>query len=245
MMRQAARGALALVLIAAVLESAGFGQPAGQGIKVYYRERKDPGGPEKTIDGEAVKRTPAGRQVINKDKVRATGAVADVIRVDPGEMAGTDRKDIAAQITLERERKWEPARVNYIDLQKKAKDAKAPTKTLQYLEFKVAYTTARAADDAEEAGWAEKAEAAQKLLNGSLIPYPNGWEVWPAARTRVWLLLELDRPGDAAETWAKLIKNPELPADLQREAALEEIDALVRAKRYGEATTRITEQLKT
>jgi hypothetical protein len=244
MMRQAARGALALVLVMTVLESAGLSQPTGLGIKVYYRDRKDSTGPEKIIDGDSLKVTPAGLQVINKDKVTATISPADVLRVDPGELAGTERKDLAAQITLERERKWEPARVNYLDMQKKAKDAKAPAKTLQYLEFKIAYTTARAADDADEVSWPEKAEAAQKLLGEYLITNPTGWEVWPIARAQAWLLLQLDRPANAAGTWAKLVKNPDVPADLQREAALEEIDCLVRVKQVPEATARIAEQLK-
>jgi hypothetical protein len=241
MMRQAARGALALVLVTAVLDSTGFGQP-GVGVKVYYRDKKDREGPEKIIDGEQLKVTPAGVQVINKGAVSATLSPNDIIRVDPGEVPPLDRKDVAAQITLERERKWEPALATYLDMQKKAKAANAPAPTNRYLEFKVAYTSARAADDAADDAWKDKTEAAQKLLNDYLIAtnFTGGWEVWPAGRMRARMVFELDRPADAVATWGKLAKSPDVPADLQREAAFEEIDFNIRAKQLPVATQLIT-----
>lgn len=236
MIRHAARGALALVLMAAVLHSAGLGQPATQ-IKVFYRDAKT--GSEKTIDGDDLKATPGGYQVISAGKVTATISPDDIVRIDPGEMPPLERKDILSQITLEKDRKWEPARVIYLDLQKKAKEGKANPKVLQFLEYKVAFTTAKVADDTADDAWEEKAKAAQQMLNDYLISYATGWEVWQLSRMRCRMLVELGNPGEAAATWAKTAKNASVPADLQREAALEEIDCLFRAKQFPEVQDRI------
>lgn len=241
MTRLAIRGGLALALVAATLASTGYGQQGGLGVKVYYRDKTNREGPEKIVDGEQLKVTPAGVQVINKGVVSTTISPNDIIRVDPGEVPPLERKDVAAQIALEREKKWEPALATYLDMQKKAKTAGAPAPSMRFLEFKVAYTSARAADDAPDDAWEAKAEAAQKLLNDYLIAssYQGGWEVWPVGRMRARMVLELERPGDAVTTWAKLSKSPDVPADLQREAAFEEIDYLFRAKQFPVAAQQI------
>lgn len=235
MIRHAARGALALILLTALMHTAGLGQPANQ-IKIFYRDAKT--GAEKTIDGDDLKAAPGGYQVILAGKVAATLSPADIVRVDPGELPPVERKDILAQLNLERTGKWEPARVNYIEMQKKAKAAGAPAKVMQFIEYKIAYTTVKVADETDD-GWDEKAKAAQTMLNDYLISYPSGWEAWQATGMRCRMLLELGNPGEAAATWAKAAKNPAVPADLQREAALEEIDSLVRAKQFPDALDRI------
>lgn len=242
MTRLAVRGAVALAMVAATLASAGYGQQGGLGYKVYYRDKANREGPEKIIDGEQLKVTPAGVQVINKGTVTTTISPNDILRVDPGEVPPLDRKDVAAQITLEREKKWEPALATYLDMQKKAKAAGAPAPSMRYLEFKVAYTSARAADDATDDAWKDKTEAAQKLLNDYLISsnYQGGWEIWPVGRMRARMLLELERPGDAVTTWNKLSKSNDVPADLKTEAALEEIDYLFRAKQFPVAGQQIS-----
>lgn len=241
MARLAARGALALALVTAVLAPAGLGQPGGLGVKVYYRDKANRDAEKPPVDGEQLKVTPAGVQVINKGAVTTTISPNDIILVDPGEVPPLDRKDVAAQITLERGRKWEPALATYLDMQKKAKAANAPPPTARYLEFKVAYVSGRAADDAKENEWKDKAEAAEKLLNAFLIAsnYTGGWEVWPAGKMRARLTLELDRPADGVTTWSKLSKSADVPADLQREAAFEEIDYLIRARQLPVATQQI------
>jgi hypothetical protein len=258
MARLAARGALALVLVAVVFESAGLGQPKFE-VTVFYRDHKD--GSEKYQVGDSIKVTPAGVEVIDKGTVKAKISPADIIRVDPGDVPGIKREQLTDLLKLEKDRKWEDALKGYADLQKSAKAANAPKPTLQLLEFRVAYLTARVADVADDDGrkdddgkkpWDDRADDAQKRLGDYLLTYPpTGWEVWLVTRTRAWLLLELgkletpdgkprlDGPAEAAAAWAKLIDNKDLPPDLQREAALHEIDCLIRSDRRPEASDRI------
>lgn len=245
MIRQAARGALALFLVAAALDTAGAARQSQNLIQVVYRDRTGKDTSEKTATGDELKLTPTGLQVLNKGSVVATVSPADIVRVDPGDVEKVERNAVLDQLKLERERKWEPARVNYEDMRKKAKTAGAPAKTIQFLEFRLAYATGKAADDIEDDSFAGKADAAQKMLGDYLITYPGGWEVWPATRMRAWLLVQLDKPADAAEAWSKLAKAKDLPAALQQEAALNEIDCLIRGKRYNEANDRIAAWPKT
>ncbi len=242
MIRHVARGAFALVIATTVLYSDSLGQPGGT-VRVYYRDSKT--GADRSAEGNELKATPAGYQIISAGKVVATVSPADIVRVDPGEMPGVDRKDTLAQITLERDKKWEQARVNYVDINKKARVNKATPKVLQTLEFKIAYTSGKVADETADDAWEAKAKAAQTLLNDYLISYETGWEIWPAASMRGRLLVELGNPGEAASMWAKVAKNESVPADLQRDAALEEIDCLVRAKQFPEARDRIAKFPKT
>src|SRR3954464_1740127 len=115
MMRQAGRGALALVLIAAVLDSAGLGQPPANPDKVYYRDRKDPGGAPKSTEGE-LKFSPAGYQVLVNGKVATTISPSDIVRVVPGDLVDPLRKEADPFQKLEDKREWEKARVGYDDL---------------------------------------------------------------------------------------------------------------------------------
>src|SRR2546423_1848398 len=107
MTRQAARGALALVLVAARLDSAGRGQ-TGTGDKLYYRDRKE--NKERTAEGE-LKMTPAGLQVVAGGKVTATVSPTDIVKVVPGDLPGMDRlKDVLPALNLEDKRDWDKAR---------------------------------------------------------------------------------------------------------------------------------------
>ena len=243
MIRHAVRGALALILITAVMYTAGLGQPATQ-MRIVFRDAKT--GAEKTIDAEDLKATPGGYQAIVGGKVSATISPEDIVRVDPGEaaLAPLERGAVLGQFKMEQDAQkdasnWEKARVIYLDMQKKVKGSGAKPAVSQFIEYRIAYTTAKVADNTADDGWDEKAKAAQQMLNDYLISYPTGWEVWQASRTRCRMLLELGNPGEAAATWAKTAKNASIPAYLQREALLEEIDALFRAKQFPEVQDRV------
>ena len=245
MMRQAGRGALALVLIAAVLDSTGRTQPPANPDKVYYRDRKDKDGATKSVEGE-LKFSPTGFQVIANNKVVTTLSPADIVRVVPGDLAGPERKDVDGVLALEQKREWEKARTGFDDLLKK--NATAPEKTRKYLEFKLAAATARAADDtSDDSGtpwtdpknpWHAKTKEAAKGVEQYLLANKTGWEVWPMARTATRLQMELGDHATAARTWAAVAASPELPADLKTEAALQEIEALIRSKQYPVAGAR-------
>jgi hypothetical protein len=241
MIRLAARGVVMLVLTAVVLDSAGRGQPAAGPDKVYYRDKKD--GTVRSTEGE-LKPTPAGLQVVSAGKVVLTVSPADVVRVIPGDLPGLDRlKDVLPLITLEEKKEWEKARVSYLDQKKKL--GSPADRTRRYLEYKVALTTAKVADETrEEDGWKEKAEEAVRLLELFLAEYKSGWEVWPAGRTLARLQSDLGKHPDAAATWGRLAKSPDVPADLQRDAAFHEVDCLLRGRRFTDASARLGELAK-
>ena len=233
MIRLAARGAFALVLIAAVLETAGRGQPPAQD-KIYYRDKKD--NTIKWIDGE-LKPGPSGYQA-GAGKSVVVVAPYDLVKVVPGELPLLDRKDLMAQTNLEDKKEWGKARDGYVEIQKLVKTA--PEKTKRYLEFKIAYSAARAADDAkDDESWKPRAEEAVKLLDSFLVGHTSGWEVWPAARASAGLQAELGKYDTAAAMWARLAANKELTPAGQKEATVHEIDAKVRAKQFGAAKAKI------
>jgi hypothetical protein len=241
MTRQAARGALALLLLAAVLDSTGRGQ-AGGTDKLYYRDKKD--NQVRNVEGE-LKMSPAGIQVISGGKVVATVAPGDVVKVTPGDLPGLDRiKDVLPPLGLEDKREWEKARAVYLNLQKQYPNP--AEKTRRFLDYKVAVLAARVADEArEEDGWDVKAKEAVGQLERFLTAYTTGWEVWGVGRTLARMQGELGKYPDAAATWSRLAKNPETPPDLKLEAQLQEIDAAVRGRRYPDAASRAAELAKT
>lgn len=239
MIRQAARGAFVLLLIAAVLD-ASRAQPPMNPDKVYYRDKKD--GAIRSADGE-LKPGPAGFQVGTGKNVIAISP-GDIVRVVPGDMPPLDRKDILAQVSFEERKEWGKARDGYLELKKNAKAP--PEKVNRFLEYKIAQTSARAADDAKDVeSWQPQAEAAVKLLESFMVGTTSGWEVWSAARLASGLEVELGKFNEMASMWGKLANTKDAPADLRAEAGLNEIDAKFRAKRFGEVKTRADELLKT
>jgi hypothetical protein len=242
MTRQAARGALALFLLAAVLDATGRGQAGGGTDKLYYRDKKD--NQVRNVEGE-LKLSPAGIQVVSGGKVVATVAPADVVKVTPGDLPGLDRvRDVLPPLNLEDKREWDKARAIYVNLQKQ--NPNPADRTRRFLEYKVAVLSARIADEArEEDGWEARAKDAVGQLERFLTAYNTGWEVWGVGRTLARIQGELGNYPDAAATWSKLAKNPEAPPDLKQEAALHEIDAAVRGRRYADATARVAELSKT
>ena len=240
MIRQAARGAFALILFAAVLDTAGLGQPQTNPDKIYYRDKKD--GSTRSVEGE-LKAGPAGYQVTSGKTVLALSP-ADIVRVVPGDLPALDRTSVLSQAALEEKKDWGKARDGYIEMKKTAKASSE--KTNRFLEFKIAHTSARAADDAKDVeGWQPRAEEAVKLLESFLVGTTAGWEVWPAARAAAGLQVELGRFDALASMWAKFAKSKDAPADLRAEAGLLEIDARLRAKQFEEVKSRADELLKT
>lgn len=256
MARQVLRGAAVLVLIAAVLATTGRAQPPGGGKdRVYYRDKKD--GSTKSVEGE-LKPAPAGFQIVAAaDKKVTTVAVSDLIRVVPGDIPGYDLKAIYEPVNAEEKREWEVARKVHDAMLEKSKNA--PEKVRKYLEFRQAVTAAHAADAAaDDAVAASKAGEAVTLLNTFLTTHKSGWEVWAAAQACARLqvsAVEKGKDGDkeperrlfeeAARTWGKVAKTADLPADLRHDAALQEIDLLIRARRYADASILIADAAKT
>ncbi|MBX9584050.1 MAG: hypothetical protein K2X87_27430 [Gemmataceae bacterium] len=225
------------VLVAVVLTAAGRGQPpAAPADKVYVRDKANRDAAPKAVEGE-LKATAAGFQIVGAKSVSVSPA--DIVRVVPGDVPGVERKDITDLAALEDKREWAKARDGYAKLLEKSKGG--ADKTRRYLGFKLASTSARAADDTpDDAGWKDKAEAAAGLLGQYLAENPGGWEAWPAGRAAARLDLELGQPAKAAEVWGRVGKGADLPAELKAEAAVQEVEALIRAKRYGDAASRAT-----
>jgi hypothetical protein len=242
MVRWLARGVLPLLLVGTVLPSTGRGQPAKEQDRIYYREKKDRDGNPKFVEGE-VKLTPAGYQIFTGGKSISVSPL-DIVRVTPADLPGVDAKDLSSVGQTELSKEWEKARVGYDELRKKA--GAPPEKVRQFLDFKVATMTARAADlTPDDAGWKEKATAASTLLTQYLSDHKTGWEVYPAGRTSARLQTELGQHEAAARLWAKLATSAEVPADLRQEALFQEVDSLIRAKRYPDAGNRAAEAIKT
>ena len=224
------------VLVALLVAAAGRGQPPANPDRVYVRDKANRDAAPRAVDGE-LKAAAAGFQVVNGAKVTPVSP-ADIVRVIPGEVPGVDRRDITDQAGLEDKREWAKARDGYAKLAEKAKGAGAD-KARRFLGFKLAYTSAKAADDTpDEAGWKEKAEAAAGLLTQFLADHPGGWEAWPAGRSAARLYHELGQSAKAAEVWNRVGKGADLPADLKAEAAIQEVGSLIRAKQFAPAADR-------
>jgi hypothetical protein len=240
MMRLAIRGLVLLGLFTLVADSTVRGQNTPD--KVTVRDRKD--GSNKTYDGQ-FRVGPAGFQVFGGekfDKVVATVAPDDVVKVAIGDLPSVDRDGIRAAVTKEEKKDYDGARLGYQDLLKKA--AGAPERTKRYLAFKVAVNNQKIVDELDEKGWKAKAEEATKVWGDFLRDNASGWELWPAVRAATRLQIELGKYDDAARAWGRLTKNPELPPDAKLEAALQEIDLQIRAKLYPTAATAAAEVAK-
>lgn len=234
MIRLAARGGLALALIAVVIGSAARGQPALP--RVEYRDPKD--GQIHTTDSE-IKAGAVGYQIVpSGSKIPISLAPANIIRVFPGELPGLDRnKDIVPLFDAEKKGDTAKALTGYEELRKRP--GLTDARTRQFLEFKRAILSAQLADAAAEAGWKDRATEAAGLLDAYLGQYQTGWELWPLARTYARLQLQLGQPAKAADMWARLTRmEVELPADLRVEAGLQEVDSLIRARDWSVAGTR-------
>jgi hypothetical protein len=264
MLRQAMRGVAVLVLVAAVLDATGRGQqPGGGRDRIYYRDKKD--GVTRSVEGE-LKAVPQGFQVIaaNDKKVAATVTIPDLVRVVPGDFPGYDLKTVLDPVNAEEKGNWEAARKTHDAMLEKTKNA--PEKVRTYLEFRQAISAAHAADAAADDAVAQaKGGEAVTLLNTFLTTHKAGWEVWPVGQACARLQLsatekekgkdgEKEKEADkdverkqfeaAARTWGKVARAADLPADLRLEATLQEIDLLIRARRYADAVGLIADAAK-
>ncbi|HYH69477.1 MAG TPA: hypothetical protein VD866_32580 [Urbifossiella sp.] len=230
-----ARGPLALALFAGVFVGVALGQPPGPQDRVFYVPKK--GAPVKDEDAE-LKVDAAGVKLFSEGKQAAVVTVADVVRTYPVDLKEPTRAEAIEPAKLEVARDWDKARGGYEALREKYKTT-APPRVKRWLAFRVAVTTARAADDtAVDSGWKEKAEAGLKLLTEYLADHPGGWEAWYATRTAARISHELGKSEGAAKLWAKQAKAPDITPDLKVEAAYQEADALMRAGLYKEADDR-------
>lgn len=230
----------ALALAAGAFVGAGLAQPPGGVDRVYYTPKK--GAPVTSVDAE-LKADAAGVKIVAKGSPPVTVTAADIVRTVPLDVPGLDVAAANGLVALEVARDWDKARAGYEGQKEKFK-AGAPDRLRRWLNFRLAYTTARAADDTPaDSGWKDKAEAGVKLLGEYLNDYPTGWEVWAATRTAARLNHELGKHDAAARLWAKAAKAADLTPDLKVEAAYQEADALVRARRFGEAASRAAEAL--
>ncbi|MBA4063806.1 MAG: hypothetical protein C0501_08855 [Isosphaera sp.] len=233
MIRSAARGLVAMTAVGLVLPAAAQ-PPAGPADKVVVAQK---GGTTKTFDGY-LKFTPAGLQVVGTDGKSTPVAPADVLKVTPADFGPVDTTAVrAAEQAEEKKTKadYERAHQMYRDL--RAKAAGAPERVQRYLDYKAALTKGRAADETGyDERWAEAADGAAKEW-AAFVAGAKGWEVWPATRAAARVYAELGKHNEAAGVWGRLAKNPEVSPDLRLEAAIQQVDAQVRAKAYAPAST--------
>lgn len=238
MLRQAARGLLALAAITLLVETSIGQPPAATPDKITVRNKD---GTTKNYDGN-LQFTPAGLQIVSPEK-KALLVVApgDILKVVPGEMPGIDRGVLLGLISTEDKKTkadYTAARLGYQDMKKKA--VTAPERAKRFLDFKLAQLTNRIADETgRDEKWSDVAGEAAKGWTEFIAEYKSGWEVWPAARSASRLYAEMNKFDDVARTWNRLTKKEVgLPADLLLEAQMQEIDANIRSK-TGAATAQV------
>jgi tetratricopeptide (TPR) repeat protein len=229
--RRRFRLAIAFGLAALAVPPFAAGQGSAGPDTVFYRDRKKDNQPT-TARGE-VKESAAGVQVLSGGKVTHTLSPADVIRIDYAKLEGVPEADRLRLSSLENKDMREAkdvaaARSAYTDLLKTSpKDAR----TRRVLEFREAMWAARTADTQTGADFEPEAAAAIQKLTTFIRSYPDGWEIWPAARTAARLQAELGRINEAAATLANLGRIADLPSDLRYEARLEELELRLRSNR--------------
>jgi hypothetical protein len=230
-----ARGPLALALFAGAFVGVAVGQPPGPQDRVFYTPKK--GAPVKSEDAE-LKVDAAGVKLLVAGKQVAVVTVADIVRTFPLDQKDMTPEQVNESVRLETIRDWDKARSNYEGLREKYKTTASP-RLKQWLAFRIAVTTARAADETSvDNNWKDKAEAGLKLLTEYMADNPGGWEAWYATRNAARLNHELGKSDVAAKLWAKLVKAPDVTPDLKVEAGYQEADAWMRAGRYSEAEAR-------
>lgn len=239
MIRQVARGLIALVGITLLIDSAIGQQPTTVLDRVAIRDKKD--GSVKTLEG-VLQFGPAGLLVVGEGKkTLAVVSPSDVVKVTPGEMDKVDMGKIREYLGLEEKKTkadYAKARLGYTDLKKTA--AAAPERTKRYLDYKLALLASRIADETSyEEEWPKVALEAAKGWGDFVAEYKTGYEVWAASRASARLYAELNKFDEVARTWNRMTKKEVgLPADLLLEAQMQEIDAQIRT-RTGAAAAQV------
>ncbi len=236
MIRSVVRGGVIAGLLAVLIPSA-VGQAPVDKVVVRDTAKKD--GSTKSYDGALVLDKSGLSVTDSSGKLLVVVSFNDFVKFTPGELPGVDRTSILSRIAEEERRTkkdYEAARIGYKAMLEKA--ATAPEKSKRYLAYKLAMMTTRVADEAaDDENWAALAAEAIKDWDQFLTDYATGWEVWSAAHTNARLLAEVGKYAEAARMWSRLAKNNDLPAELRREAAIQEIDAQIRSKSYALAST--------
>lgn len=194
--------------------------------KVTFRDRTD--GKIATVDGD-LKETPAGVAVLAGGKTTKTIAASDVIRVDPGQLAGITRSEQLTAMAAEDGKEPAKARDAFTALVVKAGPA-AAERTRRYLLYREAYWAVKYADTKTGDDFKAEAKKASDKMAAVALASKKSWEVWPATRTVARIQMELGDFDKAATTLAGLATTPDLPSDLRIEAKLAEAGALMRAK---------------
>jgi tetratricopeptide (TPR) repeat protein len=209
--------------------------------RVEVRDKKD--GSTKFLNGKLILNK-NGLQLVTTDKKATLLNFEDILRIEPGDLPDVDRISFKAAYNSEDKKTskdYESARSIYSDLLKKVKDPAAK----RHLEYRLALISTRLADlEADGPKWKELVEVALKEWESFLLNHTSGWEIWLAARTASRLHVELGSYDKAARLWSSLSKLTDLPADLQLEAVLQQVDALFRSKNYAAAASVVSTALK-
>ncbi len=250
MIRQAIRGLVTVAVVALLIEAA-VGQPVVTRDKITIPDKDKKDGSTKNFDGRLELR-PTGLVFVTTEKTEKDNEklinlkYADIVKFRPGDLVGVNRDDMTPLLGLEdgkTKKDYEAAKAGYAALLKKA--AGAPEATKRHLEYRTALMSTKIANETDDEKWAEQAGTALKEWSGFLTEYKNGWEIWLAAKASARLNAELNKYDDAAKTWSRLAKNPELPPDLKLDAGIQEVDSLFRAKAYSAASSSADSLLKT
>lgn len=241
MIRHALRATFLLLLIGVAMDHAGYGQPVvNSPDKIVYRDRKADGA-VKTTTGELKETSGGNFQVISNGKPVSDGkstlelTAADIIRVVPAsDMPGLARDRLLDLDGRETGKDYAKAKPDYEALLRTG--LRQPTK--RYVETRLNLLRARLLEEADDQTRAADGPPLAKDLKDYLLAYPKGWEIWPIGRALARLQADEGRYGEVAQTWGQLAKNDGLAKELRDEAAMKELDAIIRDGKFPAAASR-------
>ncbi len=231
MIRQVARGFIALAGITLLIESVVGQPPMTPPDRIYIRDKKD--GTIKNLEGNLVF-TPTGLQIVGEGKkTLAILTPAEVVKVVPGELAGLERAEVLKYAALEDKKTkadYSAAKLGYLDIKKKS--ATAPEKSKRYIDFKLALMASRIADETGyDEDWPKIAVEAAEGWGTFVAEAKTGWEAWVGSRAAARMYSEMNKFGEVARIWNRMAKKEVgLPPDLLLEAQIQEIDAQIRMR---------------
>jgi hypothetical protein len=199
--------------------------------KLTYRDRSADGKVQ-SVDVE-VKESPAGVAATVGGK-KLLISPADVIRVDPSQLAGVTLAEQLAALNGEDPKDPAKSAAAWGKLVQKAGGA-APERTRRYLQFREAYWAVKVADQKTGDDFKAEAAKAQAKMAAVLALSRKSWEVWPVSRTVARLQMEVGDFAKAAGTLAALAATPDLAPALRIEATLAEAVARLRAGESADA----------
>jgi len=245
MIRQTLCAILFFALLGSVLDQVSHAQPAGSSDNIYYRRD----GAIKRVDGQLKEASPGVYQVMSFNKAVTEGkstlelTAAEIVRVVPGaDLPGLARDKLTSLDGIENGKDYATAKPKYDEVLKTPGGLKQPTK--RYVETRSNLLRARLLEEADEE--TRKGESQQLIsdLTGYLDSYPKGWETWPIGRALARIHADGGRYAESAKTWSRLAKSDGLAKDLRDDAALREIDAMIRDGKFDEAAARAADLAK-